>query len=381
MKIVFLSSCFSHHQKPLSDALMERADFQYIEVLPLTEEYRSLGWGMSETPTYVRRMADDPAKAARLILDADILMVGAAPQALLRERIRAGRPILRYTERPLKNGPEPLKYLPRFLRWHIWNPPGKPIYMLCASAYTAGDFARFGLFRGRAYKFGYFPECRRYPSLPELMQGKDRRELLWCGRFLDWKHPDDAIEVLHRLRGEGLDCHLTMVGSGEMEPILREKIGTCGLEDVVTLTGSMPQKDVRDRMEKAGIFLTTSDRREGWGAVLNEAMNSGCAVVASREAGSTPYLVRDGENGYTYRAGDVDGLCAAIRRLLSEPETQARLGETAYRTIAEEWNVEVAAERLLTLGDRILRGERRPCPFETGVLSPGRSSSYSAKKM
>lgn len=370
MKIVFLSSCFSHHQKPLSEALMERSDFAYVEVLPLTEAYRSLGWGTGETPSYVHRMAEDPAGCEQLILDADILIYGAAPQALLKPRIRAGKPILRYSERPLKKGLEPTKYLPRLLRWHRWNPPGKPIYMLCASAYTAGDYARFGLFRGRAYKFGYFPECRRYPSLPDLMQGKDRREILWCGRFLDCKHPDDAIEALRRLRAEGSDCHLTMIGSGEMESVLREKIRACGLEDVVTLIGSMSPEVVRDRMEKAGIFLATSDRREGWGVVLNEAMNSGCAVVASRDAGSTLYLVRDGENGLTYHAEDVDGLCRAIRRLLCEPETQVRLGEAAYRTISEEWNAEVAAERLLTLGECILRGERKPRPFETGVFSP-----------
>lgn len=370
MKILFLSNYFTHHQRPLSDALAARAEYTFWETVPMDAERLAMGWGGGELPSYVRRVSEDPEGAVRAILEADVLIVGSAPQELLRERIRAGKLILRYGERPLKNGSEPLKYLPRLLRWHSWNPPGKPIYMLCASAYTAGDFARFGLFRGRVYKFGYFPECRRYPSLPELMQGKDRRELLWCGRFLDWKHPDDAIEALRRLRGEGLDCHLTMIGSGEMEPILREKIRACGLEDVATLAGSMSPEAVRDRMEKAGIFLATSDRREGWGAVLNEAMNSGCAVVASREAGSTPYLVRDGENGFTYHAGDVDSLCHAVRRLMTEPAVQMRLGEAAYRRIAEEWNAEVAAERLLTLSEHILRGEKRPCPFETGVFSP-----------
>lgn len=370
MKILFLSNYLTHHQKPLSDALAAREEYTFWETVPMETERLSMGWGMGELPSYVRRVSDNPTEAARAILEADILIVGSAPQALLKARIRAGKPILRYAERPLKQGLETTKYLPRFLRWHIWNPPGKPIYMLCASAYTAGDYARFGLFCGRAYKFGYFPECRRYPSLPDLMQGKDGRDILWCGRFLDWKHPDDAIEALRRLRGEGFDCRLTMIGSGEMESLLKERVRACGLEDAVTLTGSMSPEVVRDRMEKAGIFLATSDRREGWGAVLNEAMNSGCAVVASREAGSTPYLVRDGENGFTYHAGDVDGLCAAIRRLICEPETRGRVGEAAYRTISEEWNAEVAAERLLTLGECILRGERKPRPFETGVFSP-----------
>ena len=49
-------------------------------------------------------------------------------------------------------------------------------------------------------------------------------------------------------------------------------------------------------MEKSEIFLFTSDKGEGWGAVLNESMNSACAVVASHAIGSVPFLLKDGEN-------------------------------------------------------------------------------------
>ena len=48
-------------------------------------------------------------------------------------------------------------------------------------------------------------------------------------------------------------------------------------------------------MEKSHIHLFTSNHLEGWGAVVNEAMNSGCAVVANREAGAVPYLIEHGK--------------------------------------------------------------------------------------
>ena len=44
--------------------------------------------------------------------------------------------------------------------------------------------------------------------------------------------------------------------------------------------GALKPADVRKEMERADIFLFTSDYKEGWGAVLNEAMNARCAIVA-----------------------------------------------------------------------------------------------------
>ena len=45
-------------------------------------------------------------------------------------------------------------------------------------------------------------------------------------------------------------------------------------------------------MEESEIYLVTSDRKEGWGAVVNEAMNSGCAVVADHMIGAAPWMIR-----------------------------------------------------------------------------------------
>ena len=53
-------------------------------------------------------------------------------------------------------------------------------------------------------------------------------------------------------------------------------------------------------MKKHHIYCLTSDKNEGWGAVLNEAMSSGCCPVSSIEAGATPYLVKDGVNGFSF---------------------------------------------------------------------------------
>lgn len=328
-------------------------------------------WGeMREPPDFVRvpRTQEERACAAREILQADAILVGSAPQSLLDDRLRAGRLILRYQERPLKNGTEPMKFLPRMLKWRRWNPPGKPVYLLCASAYAAGDYAKMGLFRGKAYKWGYFPQTLSYDR-ESLLSQKEPGSILWAGRFLDWKHPDDAIRLAARLRDAGHAFTLRMAGSGPLEPKLHQLIAQNGLDAQVRLLGSLSPEQVRREMERSAIFLFTSDRHEGWGAVLNEAMNSGCAVVASDAAGSTPYLVNDGVNGCVYPSGNGDELYGNAARLLAHPSERERMGKNAYETITDTWNAQAAAGRLCELIWAILAGDLSPEPYLEGPCS------------
>ena len=101
----------------------------------------------------------------------------------------------------------------------------------------------------------------------------------------------------------------------------------------------------------------------------NESMNSGCAVVASDAIGSVLYLVKDRENGLVYHSGSVDELFERVKGLLAHPAEQRRLGEAAYRTIADLWNAEIAAKRLIALSQAILDGDASPELFEDGPCS------------
>jgi len=361
VKLAFVSNYYNHHQHSLCMALSrETEEFCFVETSQMDEERRRLGWGMENIPTYV-------TSDAGVIDRMDAVIAGSAPEMLIRRAIASGKIVFRYSERPLKNGAEPLKYLPRLLRWHYRNPGSKPIYLLCASAYAAADYARFDLFRGKSYRWGYFPECRTYENMDLLQARKDRKSVLWVGRFLDWKHPDDAIAAVCRLANEGVDIRLRIIGTGPMEAELRRMAEG---EERIEITGAVSPDEVRTYMESAGVFLFTSDRREGWGAVLNEAMNSGCAVVASTAAGAAPYLLRDGENGFMYPSGDNETLYRRLRTLIDDPALQQNLGSVAYRTVTEQWNADEAARRLLALTEHILAGESSPLLFEDGPCSP-----------
>lgn len=370
MKIVFLSNYFSHHQKTLSDELAARADYTFVATAPMTQERLALGWGSEPEPAYVCHYQQEQSRAEQALQQADAVIVGSAPEELARECILRGQLVLRYAERPLKHGSQWHKYLPRLIKWHMQNPMGKSVYLLCASAYTAGDYARFGLFRDRAFCWGYFPETRRYDSVDALLRSKKKNSILWAGRLLDWKHPDDALRAAASLKADGIDFELNIIGRGPMEAELRRIIEENGLQDNVHMLGAMTPGEVRRHMERSEIFLFTSDRREGWGAVLNEAMNSGCAVVAGDAIGAVPYLIRNEENGCVYRSGDVPELAGKVKSLLADEERRQRLGRNAYQTIVTQWNGAAAAQRLLELLEKLLAGERTPKLYADGPCSP-----------
>lgn len=370
MKLVFISNFFNHHQQPLSEVLFRRddVDYHFIATMPMPAQRKTFGYHMEQLPSYVCPSYESDGqmrRALELLDEADVVITGSAPEWMVRRCIRQNKLLFRYAERPVKKR-EPWKYIPRLIRWNWRNPFWKPIYLLCASAYTAGDYAKFGLFRNKAYEWGYFPETKRYEDIDRLLSKKVPTDILWCGRFLDWKHPEDAIRAVKKLKEEGYSFHLRFIGSGGEETKLRTMVVEDSLEDRVDFLGSMKPEQVREHMEKTGIYLFTSDRQEGWGAVLNESMNSGCAVIASHAIGSVPFLMKDGENGLVYRSGDVDMLYEKIRYLLDNPGEQKRLGKVAYETIVNEWNAQVAAERVVKLAQVILNGERYPDLFESG---------------
>ena len=360
-EIIFLSNYFNHHQKPVSDELYKRLKNKYlfIETAQMTDDRKKLGWGVEEYPPYVITSNEFYGKEAfykEQIDKAEVVIIGSAPEEYIKNRIQKNKLVLKYSERMLKKGLKICKYPIRFIRWQKANPYNKNIYMLCASAYTCGDFAIYGVLLGRCFKWGYFPETKKYDieKLLELKKQNSKVSILWTARLIDWKHPEIAIEIAERLKNDGYSFELNMIGTGEYESMAKQWISEKDLSKNVNLLGAMSPESVRNYMEKADIFLFTSDFNEGWGAVLNESMNSACAVVASHAIGAAPYLIEDGINGLLYKNGDIDGLYQRVVKLIKNPLLRENLGREAYFTMINTWNAENAAKRLLTLKDALI---------------------------
>ncbi len=140
---------------------------------------------------------------------------------------------------------------------------------------------------------------------------------------------------------------MDIIGQVSQETVVCVLYERYELTDYVTLQGFKTPEEVRAFMERADIFLVTSDRNEGWGAVVNEAMNSGCAVIGNHMIGAVPFLVEHGKNGFIYRDGHEEQLYQIAGKLLRDRELCRKLGMEAMRTILQEWNPENAALRLV----------------------------------
>ena len=378
MTITFFSNFLNHHQLPFCLSLNELTGgkFVFVATTPVPQERLLLGYhDMNKQYPFVLTTYDSAENerfAQTLAVESDVVIIGSAPDKYLKIRLRKNKLTFRYFERFYKKGLS-FKRFPRALvgAWlHHGRFMRKPIYMLCASAYTAADCAVFGNYLGRTYKWGYFPEVKQL-DVDALIEHKRKNEkpvLLWAGRMLDWKHPEAVITLAERLREDGLDYELRIIGNGEMEQQLRSMIHDKHLDDCVQMLGAMSPENVREHMENADIFLFTSDFNEGWGAVLNESMNSACAVVASHAIGSVPFLLEDGKNGFIYKNGDESSLYERVVQLIEHPKLRETMGRNAYQTIAEQWNAEVAAERFIEIA-QVLRNGKKPDLFKCGPCS------------
>lgn len=357
-------------------------NFIFMETMPMEKERLDMGWEPIRENYVFRTYESNESekKAKKIAVDAEIVILGSASDNYIIPRLKTKKLTFKYAERFYKTGLT-LRNLPHAAAG-AWLHHGRfqryPLYMLCASAYTPADAAIFHNYIGRTYKWGYFPEVKRY-DVAELMEKKQsaasvgvehsRISILWAGRLIGWKHPEAAVQLAASLKEKGYSFRMSMIGNGEMETQLHDMIREKGLEDCVEMLGAMPPEEVRRHMEKADIYLFTSDFNEGWGAVLNESMNSGCAVVASHAIGSVPFLIKNGENGLIYENGNQLDLEKQVLRLLEDGAFRKKIAENAYETMINLWNAETAAERFLTLTEKLLKNENTDSLFLDGPCS------------
>ncbi len=372
--------------------LPEGDEFTFIQTEEMEADRKNMGWN-AKLPVFVKlaySSEEENKRCRELIFDSEVVIFGGCEdESYISPRLEALREgnaggekylTLRYSERVYKDGQ--WKFItPRGLRKKYLDHTRYkklPVYLLCSGGYVASDFSLFGAYKGKKYRWGYFPEIKDI-DIDELIRTKgyyfsdtekksDTPYILWTGRFLDWKHPELAVKTAKYLRDKGLDFHMDIVGDGPEKNNVLLLIAAYGLEDKVCVSGFKKPEEVRAMMEKADIYLFTSDRREGWGAVANESMNSGCAIVADSMIGAVPYLIKNGENGFVYLDGKKEDLFEKTRLLAEDKELRHNLGKEAYNTVKNIWNPEVAASRMMQFISTFMAGDEFP-KFESGPLS------------
>ena len=362
MTIVFFWNYLNHHQVLVADEMYKLLGDKFRFVATLPRNARELKGGMDYSLRPYCVLAGESAEAHEQALmcaqTADVCVFGACSQeyAVMREKGLS----FECGERWMKRGW--INILSPVLR-HWWKNymryfRHRDFYKLCASAYTAQDDERLGCYKGRHYKWGYFTEVPVNHAETKMTRSKygDIR-MMWCARFISWKHPEMPVELARRLKSEGYKFHIDMYGDGPLKSKIQKMIQSQNLNEYISLKGNVPNENIQKAMSDSDIFLFTSDKQEGWGAVANEAMANRCCLVGADDIGAVPYLVRNKENGLMFKSKSLNSLHEQVKGLLDNPSMIALLSERGYKDMLELWNPQNAARSLLSLIDN-LKNER-----------------------
>ena len=172
--------------------------------------------------------------------------------------------------------------------------------------------------------------------------------LVCVGRLCEEKGQMMLIEAAHRLARKGVKFELVLAGDGAMRAPLEELIERYGLGGQVRITGWISSAQVRQEILAArGLVLPSF--AEGLPVVIMEAMALRRPVLTTY-VGGIAELVRTGENGWLFPAGDVDELAAAMNELLAHTADELRvMGEAGHLRVLERHSVENEAAKLAEL--------------------------------
>ncbi len=165
-----------------------------------------------------------------------------------------------------------------------------------------------------------------------------KKIILYVGRLIEIKGIRYLIQAYEKLRNEYTDICLVLVGDGPQKDQLVAMCKQQNIEEVHFL-GQIPN-DVLPLYYSIADFFVLPSLKETWGIVLNEAMACKCPVIASKGAGASRDLIKDGHNGYVVEKASVDELYDAMLRLITNPELAEKFRDYSHKLIMGNYGVE-----------------------------------------
>lgn len=173
------------------------------------------------------------------------------------------------------------------------------------------------------------------------------------GRLIEKKGHRFLLEAVARLRSEGRDLRLRVIGDGPLLDSLRRLASDLGICEAVAFEGAQSHSYVNEALRQAHVFalasVTAADGdEEGIPVVLMEAMAAGVPVVSTWHAG-IPELVEDGISGLLAQPGDAEGFADRLGMMLDEPGLGQSLARAARQRVEEHFDTVKETGRLEAL--------------------------------
>lgn len=180
---------------------------------------------------------------------------------------------------------------------------------------------------------------------------------VFVGRIVAEKGLTTLVDAWARAFGGRSDVKLRLVGKGELEAELRQRVERLGIRDQVEFVGASDR--VESLLEQAHLGILPS-RIEGLSNTLLEFMACGLPVLATAVSGSEDFI-KTGRNGWLVPVSDTEAMVASLREAESIPgEELWNLGQAARQDVEASASLDVVVGRLL----RLYRGTH---PSKLGV--------------
>lgn len=185
------------------------------------------------------------------------------------------------------------------------------------------------------------------PNLQRELGLEGKIVLGFIGSFYAYEGIPLLLDALPALLGQHADLRLLLVGGGPQEAAIREKITRLQLQDIVILTGRVPHAQVQDYYNLVDIFAYPRLPMRLTDLVTPlkplEAMAQGRLVVAS-DVGGHGELIRHGDTGMLFTAGNAKALGAAVNDLLARRDSWQPMRDRGRAFVEQErtWTASIA---------------------------------------
>ena len=177
---------------------------------------------------------------------------------------------------------------------------------------------------------------------------QDIETILYVGRLEKYKGVHFLIEAFTEVKPSFPNSRLLIVGSGSYKEKLVNLTSSFGLQDSVSFLENVPQEHLTKLYSSSNVFVTLS-QFEGQPIALIEAMSSGLPVIATK-VGAIPELVQHGRNGFLLDfPPNKKALIDVITFLLGNPDSSAKIGLEARKSILSKFSWEKTVQSLIKL--------------------------------
>jgi glycosyltransferase involved in cell wall biosynthesis len=171
------------------------------------------------------------------------------------------------------------------------------------------------------------------------------------GRLVQRKAFDGLITAFASVYAEDPQTRLVIIGEGPERRHLEATIAQHGIGDAVTLTGQVSQEEKFRLLAESHCFVLSS-LHEGYGVMLQEAMECGLPIVATNHGGQTDFLIHE-QNALLVEPRNPEQLASAMLRMCHDPRLAEALVACYHRTMKQFDAAEIARKHIALFTDCI----------------------------